>query len=131
MSTPDERVSKNFLAKEYMCRCGCGTWHIEPLLIEMVQELRDAYSEPIHLTSAIRCHTYNRLVGGKPQSYHRTTAKTPCRAVDISCPVGSARYVLLDAAFKVGFSGIGIADSFLHFDIREGPKYLWTYSVKG
>lgn len=124
---PEQQLTKNFKAREYMCKCGCGIWHVEPLLIEMVQELRDAYGEPLQINSASRCPRHNRSIRGELDSMHLTTERRPCRAVDIHCPNSVMRFKLLRAGLEIGFSGVGIADSYIHLDVRENTKLVFLY----
>jgi len=35
---------------------------------------------------------------------------------------------LLSTAFNMGFTGIGIAKTFIHVDIRSTQPVVWTYS---
>jgi len=64
---------------EYACRC-CGKLppdfhdHRYPLahsmLFEAFEIIREAYGEPIYISSGYRCPSHNKLIGGKPLSAH-------------------------------------------------------------
>jgi len=40
---------------------------------------------------------------------------------------GSQRIIIVENALKLGFSGVGIAKTFIHVDIRTTPKMMWCY----
>ena len=50
-------------------------------------------------------------------------------AVDIKAKDSRTRFIILDALFAVGFSRIGIADTFIHVDsdIDKSQNVIWTY----
>jgi hypothetical protein len=35
--------------------------------------------------------------------------------------------VIVKNAIELGFTGIGVASSFVHVDTREGDPVMWTY----
>lgn len=45
--------------------------HLKALAVNILQPLRDAIGKPIHINSAFRSESVNRLVGGSPTSQHR------------------------------------------------------------
>ena len=52
-------------------------------------------------------------------------------AADIKVTDGRQRFKIVEEAIKMGFSGVGVASSFVHVDIRdldgnESPV-MWTY----
>ena len=50
-------------------------------------------------------------------------------AVDISAKDSRIRFLILDALIAVGFSRIGIADTFIHVDMDfdKSQNVVWTY----
>lgn len=44
--------------------------HLEELCQKLLQPIRDAYGQPIKVTSGFRCYRLNRYVGGSPTSAH-------------------------------------------------------------
>lgn len=115
-------LSRNFSKKELECKCGCGMLP-RAELIERLQILRDLVNRPIHITSGARCFSYNKKIGGSLKSQH-----VEGTAVDISVNTGQERLELLDYALSLQFTGIGIAKTFLHLDIREKEKATtWLY----
>jgi hypothetical protein len=46
---------------------------------------------------------------------------------DIAVSGGVQRYLLVAAAIKLGFSGIGVAKGFVHVDTRTSARVIWVY----
>lgn len=119
-------LSKNFSKHEFACQCGqCGSTGMEmdPLLISKLQQLRDFYGQPLIINSAFRCREHNTKVGGSAQSRHMTG-----EAVDIQCGFAGMRHHIVRLAMLLNFGGIGIANTFVHLDVRpleEGKMWLY------
>ena len=114
----------NFTIAELACRCSgrfCDSayWH-DPVFMDALQELREQIGKPIVIHSAHRCPQWNAAVGGAPLSQHKRLA------VDISV-AGHDRQTLLSRSCALGFTGLGLARSFLHLDRRRIPA-KWYYS---
>lgn len=121
----------HFSIGELACRCGgrfCEGeyWHA-PVFLDGLEAVRRLMSAPLVVTSGHRCAGWNAAVGGAPLSQHKQIA------ADIRL-AGHARMALLAAAERAGFTGFGLARSFLHIDRRARParwfypgsKPLWT-----
>lgn|GEM_PF-412781 len=113
----------HFRPDELACRCGgrgCrgAYWHDADFL-DALEALRAEMGRPLRINSGHRCAIWNAVVGGVPNSQHRRIA------VDIAFGKHDRR-AMVDAAERLGFTGIGIARSFLHLDRRETPA-RWTY----
>ena len=89
-----------------------------------LDEAREYANIPFIINSAYRNPEHNAKVGGKPGSSHIKGL-----AVDISAKDSRTRFLILDALFAVGFTRIGIADSFIHVDsdIDKSQNVIWTY----
>ena len=48
-------------------------------------------------------------------------------AADISVSGGNQRYIITQKAMELGFTGIGVAKTFIHVDIRETTPVVWIY----
>ena len=119
----DFNLSPNFKLSEFICKCGsCATTQPIYKLVKMLQELRELYGKKIVITSGVRCREHNAKIGGAPNSYHLYGM-----AVDIKCHKSHDKYKLLEYAYKVGFTGIGVSSQFLHLDVRGTGERLWTY----
>ena len=119
------RLSKNFTSEEFACKCGCGYDTPNPELIRMLQDARDLYGKPMHITSGCRCIKHNRNVGGAANSAH-----IPGMAADIATPTGADRYLMIKALLASGFNRIGInfKKRFIHADIDESKPHPTIFS---
>jgi hypothetical protein len=113
----------HFSPRELACRCGehlCHGeyWHDEGFL-DALEALRAAIGRPLVVNSGHRCEQWNASVGGARQSMRRTIA------VDLTL-TGHDRFALLTAAERLGFSGTGLARTFIHLDRRAVPT-RWYY----
>lgn len=113
----------HFSPSELSCKCSgrfCkgAYWH-DTAFLDALQMLRDDIDRPLHISSGHRCARWNAHVGGAPKSRHLEIA------VDILL-AGHNRFALRDAAVSLGFSGIGMARSFLHLD-RRAQLANWYY----
>ncbi|GGB57131.1 MULTISPECIES: D-Ala-D-Ala carboxypeptidase family metallohydrolase [Henriciella] len=114
----------NFSIAELSCRCGgrfCGGeyWH-DAQFLDALETLRAAMrGSPLIITSGHRCAGWNAAVGGAPLSQHKRIA------ADIAL-AGHDRFALLRAAGQAGFTGLGLARTFLHVDRRARPT-RWYY----
>jgi len=119
----DVQLSENFHLAELTCKCGrCRNQPIDMKMIEKLQKLREVMGVPLYITSAYRCPTHNRNVGGASQSRHMVGD-----AVDIA--VSNLNWETLVAeAKRIGFTGIGYGQhrGFIHLDTRPHSAE-WSY----
>lgn len=113
-----------FTTEEFQCPCGCGFGSveedIEQDLIDRLNMMRVLYGKSMVVTSGARCDEQNHAVGGVANSAHLPHPFTGrCRAVDILVRNGEERLQLLDLARVMGIDRIGIASTFLHFDVER------------
>jgi hypothetical protein len=129
-TTSKEYQSKYFSEAETQSHCGCGGNNVNPLLLEMLDKLREMIGGPLELSCAYRCAAHNAEVKGVQNSQH-----TLGNAADVIVPdYGHCNTVeqLAWYAEQVGFDGIGTypALGFVHVDVRDGGKspgvYKWT-----
>lgn len=119
-----ERLTLSFRKSEMRCRCRsetCDAVAMDMGFMTKLQALRDEWGQPLIVTSAARCKSWNQKTGGAEKSQHMLG-----KAADILMPDASAipRFVLI--AEKIGFGGIGIGLTFVHLDSRDGHA-RWTY----
>lgn len=113
----------HFSPRELACRCGgrfCAReyWH-DAAFMDALEVLRASVGQALIVTSGHRCTGWNRLIGGAARSQHLMIA------VDIAL-IGHDRFAVLSAAEAAGFTGIGLAGSFIHLDRRDGVA-RWYY----
>jgi len=100
---------------------------MNPKLLEMLDQLREAYGYPIKLTSTYRSPDHPIEAKKEKPGEHSHGA-----AVDIACVGGEATFKLVKAAIEVGFRRIGISrkNNFVHVGIGYpgAPETtIWTY----
>ena len=108
-------VSKYFSADEVSCHC-CGRNGTKQVLLDFLDDLREAIGQPLFLTCAYRCPSHNAEVGGVPNSQHVLGY-----AADCYCD-GLTVHQLAEAGRRLNADGIGIYEysQFVHFDVRDG-----------
>ena len=97
---------------------------MDKTLLEMLDDVRDKFDKPIHITSGYRTEQHNEAIGGTENSSHLKGL-----AVDISCKNSKDRFDLINCLLDVGFSRIGVASTFIHADIDTDKVQgvMWTY----
>ncbi len=104
--------------------------HIKALVLNVLQPLRDAWGEPLHISSGYRCTELNELVGGVPTSQH-----VKGEAADILCdkPLALAK---LAKDLGLPYDQMILYPTFVHFSHKlSGPQrgyigYSKTYKGK-
>jgi len=94
-------------------------------LLEILEEVREHYGRPIHITSGYRTESHNAKVGGKVDSSHLKGL-----ACDVACTNSRDRFHLVRLFIEYGITRIGIANNFIHIDIDDEDKseqVIWTY----
>lgn len=111
-------LEDNFNLKEFECTHPDHNHVIvDSGLVSKLQELRERLNTPLIITSGFRCDERNKQVGGAEESYHLEG-----KAVDISTGnIDEDIDTIYRMAVDIGFSGIGLYDSFIHLDTRLIP----------
>lgn len=118
------QISKNFKVREFACKDGSDIVLIDPLLLWILQNVRDHFGKPVNINSAYRTPSHNSKpsVGGSTDSKHMYGM-----AADIVVKGVSAKDVqdYLEKVMPMT-GGIGKAESYTHVDTRA-EKTRWTY----
>lgn len=117
-------LSEHFSEDEF--RCHDGQMHtINPSLLGRLEKLRTLANKSIHVNCGYRDEVYNKKVGGAPKSQHLLG-----NAADIVISGFTPKQVY-DMALKVGFTGVGLYDTFTHVDVRPVKKVVtWDLRTK-
>ena len=110
-----------FNIEEFDCQ-ETGNNEMCPFFLEKLDELRHRCGFPFSITSGYRDPSHSieqRKV--KPGTHAKGIA------ADIHINSGSEGYVIIKNAMEMGFSGIGIAKTFIHVDTRSNTPVVWTY----
>ncbi len=119
----------HFSEEEFRCNCGCELLNVSRSFLERLERARLRAGIPFKVQSGCRCEQHNKDEGGKEKSAHLTSETKECTACDIGARGSGPRFVILDSLFRVGFTRIGIAKSFLHVDEDpvKDPQVTWLY----
>ena len=93
-------------------------------MLDKIDLVRAKFDRAIHINSGYRTKEHNKKVGGKKNSSHLKGL-----AVDIQCINSRDRYDLINCLLDVGFTRIGIGNTFVHVDMDpdKDPDVIWTY----
>lgn len=124
------RLTKNFTRREFKSRDGAKMpedvlSNIKELASNL-QVLRDFLGEPIRINSAYRSPAHNKAIGGVKNSQHILGRAADIKVKDIETKdlYLIIESLILDGKMKDG--GLGLYDTFVHYDIRES-KARWDY----
>lgn len=116
----------NFAPIEFRCR-HTGRDNMDPAFLDRLQALRTTIGIPFHITSGFRDPTHPAEARkGQPGAHAMG------RAADVAAD-GSLKFLILKHAIPLGFTGIGVAKTFIHLDdILPGEGHMfrpvvWTY----
>ena len=127
------QLTENFNSSEFQCKDGSK---MPENILKNIKELaknlqiiRDFVCEPININSAYRNAIYNKQIGGANKSLHLVG-----KAADITIKGLTPKEVyniiiILIKEGKISEGGIGLYNSFLHYDIR-GTKSRWDLSTQ-
>lgn len=133
MSEPDWDSYPDFARHEFVCSCGCGRADMDEGFMRKIQAMRDAFDEPLVISSGFRCPEHNARVSNTG----RDGPHTKGRAADIAVS-GDDAYDLLPLIFDCQFTGVGLKQTgapgrrFIHVDDLMPPEHsprpwVWTY----
>ena len=120
----------------YRCSGGredCDAPAPSPLLLGLLDVMRETYGREITVRSGPRCRWYNDRpvseggAGGASDSEHPEG-----RGADLACTRSRDRWDMLRAALATGFRRIGIGPTFVHVGVGEessghAQDVAWTY----
>lgn len=115
------KLTPHFTRKEFDCKCGCAQTKHDVDLSTKLEQLRALFKSPITVTSAYRCPTHNKRVGGSSGSKH-----VKGQAADVKC--ANTNPVCFGIVAKELFPAVGIywygTSAFVHVDTRT-VKATW------
>ncbi|MBN86622.1 MAG: hypothetical protein CL885_03780 [Dehalococcoidia bacterium] len=112
---------KYFDLDEFDCQ-ETGENEISEDFIHRLDELREACGFPFKITSGFRSKEHSIEKSKKEPGTHAQGI-----AADIAVSGGAQRMTLVQQALSLGFTGVGVAKTFIHVDIRETTPVLWCY----
>ena len=90
--------------------------------LERLDELRHVCGFPFIITSGYRDKTHS-IEKRKPKAGTHAQGI----AADIKVSNGHQRYIIQKNAYKMGFTGVGVAETFIHVDTRTTTPASWNY----
>ncbi len=112
---------KYFSRDEFKCS-ETGNNEIQDEFIHALDKLRESCGFPFAITSGYRDPSHS--VEAKKEKAGQHTLGI---AADIAVSGGSQRFIIVSKALELGFSGIGVARTFVHVDTRTTQPMLWCY----
>lgn len=114
-------MSKYFKLSEFACK-ETGENKIDHEFVAALDELRERCNFPFVITSGYRSPKHSVEAAKERPGRHSEGI-----AADIQVSYGVQRHKVVEHAIDLGFTGIGVAKTFVHVDQREGQHVLWTY----
>jgi uncharacterized protein YcbK (DUF882 family) len=114
-------ISSHFSEEELTCKCGCGYLVVNPILIRLLESIRETFGKPVNVLSGCRCEQHNINIGGVSDSQHLygTAADIYIEGVDVDW--------LADVVTQKGADGVGVYRGsnppFVHVDVRGYMAY--------
>ena len=98
---------------------------MSPKFLRMLDEARAVAGVPVQINSGYRTPARNEAVNGSVNSSHLIGC-----AADISCHTSGKRFRIVAALIAVGFTRIGISETFIHVDhdATKTPGVAWLYA---
>jgi len=113
---------KFFTIDEFNCQYS-GENEMKDSFLQKIDQLRYMCAFPFVITSGYRSADH-------PIEAKKGTRGTHAQgiAADIQVNSGAEKYKIVQNAMAIGFTGIGIADTFVHVDTRTTTPVIWTYN---
>jgi len=112
---------KYFKIEEFDCQ-ETGENDMQDEFIHALDSLREACGFSFTITSGYRSPKHSIEAKKAAPGMHSKGI-----AADIRVSGGAQRFLLAKKAFELGFSGIGVAKTFVHVDTRNTVPVLWIY----
>lgn len=112
-----------YFKEKEMARCNppCHLSDMDQHFMDKLDIARSIAGTPFILNSAFRSSKWDKNKGRSGKGMH-----TLGRAVDIRCGDSRQRSKIVSSLIQAGFTGLGIATTFIHVDDRETPN-MWLY----
>jgi len=121
-------LTQHFSKEEFNSKDGAGmpqeVWANIKILAKQLEALRSVLNAPIHITSAYRSELHNKAIGGKLNSQHLLGKAADIQVKGKSPKQVHKAIVKLIKDGKILEGGLGLYDTFVHYDIR-GKASRW------
>lgn len=118
------KLTNNFNSDEFACKDGnkvpeAYLPNVKKLAANL-QVLRDHLGKPIIINSGYRTPKYNKSVGGAPASKHLLAEAGDIRVAGMTSKQVHSEIQKLIAEGKMHNGGLGLYNTFVHYDVRKG-----------
>ena len=126
-------LTPNFNKKEFASKDGAGmpesVWQNIKILASQLEVLRSHLGKPINVTSGYRSEAWNERSGGVKGSQHTLGKASDLQVKGLKPKTVYKAIEKLIAEGKMLEGGLGLYDTFVHYDIR-GTQARWDNSTK-
>ena len=123
-----DKLTANFSVSEFRCRDGSGVpdelQDNVQLLADNLQVVRDLLGKPIRIISGYRSPAYNLKIDGARRSQHMLAKAADIKVAGMTPTEVKAVIEGLIAEGKMEKGGIGLYQTFTHYDVR-GRNARW------
>ena len=136
LSPASDASTTNFTLGEFHCKDAARTPVPEPIrgnvqqLMEQLEVLRSELGKAILVTSGYRTVAHNKEVGGETNSMHLCGMAADIKVSGVTAAEVHATIERLIREGKMKQGGLGLYNSFVHYDIR-GEKARWDNTKAG
>lgn len=127
----NKALSKYFALHEFHCPCDeCEETLVEDELIVRLNKIRIYTGLPVRVTSGYRCmgHQAHLAESGAPTA---VGVSQHCLGAAADIAVAGFRGLELEkVARRAGFKAVGVAENWIHVDLRDDKARRWSYPVK-
>lgn len=119
-----------FKHEEFACPTLDGSGNMmNYAFLEKLDDARGLAEIPFVITSGYRTKEYNEDLIRRKYKASRNSSHLKGLAADIKCNTSRERWIIINSLMLVGFSRIGIADTFIHVDLDtdKAQNVIWTY----
>lgn len=116
------RVSDLFDLEDFMSKDG-GDFTQEaldniPLVAEQLDYISSHFGKKVEINSAFRTEAHNKRIGGEKNSYHLKGMAVDIWIDGVAPRVLKGQLEMMMNAGKILKGGVGLYDTFVHYDIR-------------
>lgn len=116
------QLTENFNLQEFECTHAKHRHvKVKKELVNKLQKLRDELGQAMIVSSGYRCPERNEQVGGADQSQHLKGTAADIKLNNLNYDIEE----IAEKAEEIGFSGIGLYNTFIHLDVREDGPARW------
>jgi len=121
------QLSENFNLQEFECtHADHRHVKVDDELVEKLQKLRNKLGQAMMITSAYRCFERNKQVGGAENSQHMKGTAVDISLNNLNYDIGE----IAEKAKEIGFTGVGLYNTFIHLDVRENGPARWNQKTQ-